>query len=373
MIARSKQRRNRARAIRWLLALVLVGGAFLAWRQQVIVPGTGGIRPIGWSSPTPPPTSLPGATRDVALWPFQSHSPWNTPLAKTATFAGRDTSCTRDLTDPTQTVYLSTRTWSHAVFIAKPTDPWAVVSYDPAYKSRTGYIATIRIPTNATPSPPPADQGGDSRMYIIDPTHHYVDEMWRATKNPDGSWRTWYFKRNDLSSSGIGQGGTRPYRGSGIGGLIRVGELTHGIHHALAIAAPTAKFMPDAWVWPAIATNATPAQAFGSLKMGQLAAIPSQIDVTKLGLSPQGLVLAYAMQDYGVYLVETSENYGYYGDTPVYQELDNTAVNHHDLPLLHDLLECVTNNTADTVGGGMPSAPRMAPWAPWLPTEPRHP
>jgi hypothetical protein len=379
MIRQRNGRGNDGRALRWLLALVLAGGALFIWHEHAASPGmgvAGDNLPAGVASPTPPPAAPAGATRDVALWPFQAHSPWNAPLATTAAFAGPDAACTRDLTDPSVTVFMSTNNWSHAVFLAKASDPWAQIRYDPAaHVPRTGVIATIRIPANATPSPPAADQGGDARIYIIDPTHHYVDEMWKATKNPDGSWRAWSYKRNDLFGAGIGQGGMRAYGGSGLGGLIRLGELTNGIHHALAIAVPRAKEV-NSWVWPAVANDVDgkPDPEYqGAIPMGQLVALPPQIDVSRLGLSPQGLVLAHALQDYGAYIADSSSDYAYYADTPVYHELNGPAVNHHDLPLLHHLLQCITSNSAATVGGGAPSAPRLAPWASWLPGEAHHP
>lgn len=153
-----------------------------------------------------------------------------------------------------------------------------------------------------------------------------------------------------------------------------MGELTHGIHHALAIAVPRAKEV-NAWVWPAISNDVDgkPDPEYqGAIPMGQLVAIPPSVDVTRLGLSAQGLVLAQALQDYGAYVVDSSSDYAYYGDTPVYAELD-PHVNHSDLQTLQPLLQCVTNNGPTTIGGGSSTAPRRAPWAPWLPDEPNHP
>ncbi len=44
--------------------------------------------------------------------------------------------------------------------------------------------------------------------------------------------------------------------------------------------------------------------------MGTYLAIPGDVDLTGLGLSPQGLMLAKAAQDYGVYVTDTVTNTG---------------------------------------------------------------
>lgn len=124
-------RRQRARrgvgAPALVLAVIVLSGGIFAWNAGVLQPALSAIserlpQQIG-ATPTAPPNPPPNAARDVALWPFQSHSPWNTPLATTAQFAGSDAACTRDLADPAYPEYLSTKTWSHAVFIASPSDP----------------------------------------------------------------------------------------------------------------------------------------------------------------------------------------------------------------------------------------------------------
>lgn len=319
------------------------------------------------ATPTPPPTLTQVVQRDLALWPFTAHSPWNVPLATTAQLAASNDACDSDLHDTAYAANMNAATWSHAIYVAKASDPLTPISYDPASGHADTLSVTINIPIGATPSPPAVVDGGDARMYIIDPTHHYVEELWKAHPRPGGGWLAWAIVRNDLTTDGIGHYGTRAYGGSGIGGLIRVGELENGIHHAIAFAVPQAKEV-DHWVWPAIANDSYPPSTYtGSIPMGQLVALPPTIDVTTLGLSPQGLAMAHALQDYGGYVVDSSTDYSYYADTPVQHELP--ASFNSDLNKLHFLLHCVTSNGPNTIGGAPLTAPRRAPWAPLLTNE----
>jgi hypothetical protein len=89
--------------------------------------------------------------------------------------------------------------------------------------------------------------------------------------------------------------------------LIRAGELSGTIRHALAFAIEQSQ-QKDAWVWPATVNDQAPASnCTGHLPMGQLVAIPADVDLCQLGLSPAGLVVARALQDYGAYPVASRE------------------------------------------------------------------
>ena len=103
--------------------------------------------------------------------------------------------------------------------------------------------------------------------------------------------------------------------------------------------------------------------------MGQLAAIPPDVDLCSLGLTPAGLVVARALQDYGGYLVDSGGALAFYAEPAVE---DDAALG--EVPLLNDArgdlakivpqLRCVTNNTSATVGGG---GAARAPPAPSVP------
>ena len=91
--------------------------------------------------------------------------------------------------------------------------------------------------------------------------------------------------------------------------------------------------------------------------MGSLLAIPASIDLTKLGLSPQGLTIAHAAQDYGVYVVDTGGG-GFtflaeLGDPEIRWNATATAPPWWaDVQIILNNLQQVTNNSASNPGGG---------------------
>jgi hypothetical protein len=211
-----------------------------------------------------------------------------------------------------------------------------------------------RIPNNAVPSGP---TDGDRHLLVIDPTGQFVDECWLASKQTNGDWWCEYHVRNDLRGAGVGTGGVRAYGGSALGGLIRTWELQQAkIQHALALAMPR-RYLKHGPVWPASSEDGN-AVYEGTLNMGTLVAIPGSVDLSSLGLSPGGLVIARALRDYGAYIVDASENFTLYAQ-PSAEGLLNDA--RADLERIRAQLRIVTNSSSSSVGGGgtpnVPTAP----------------
>ncbi len=144
-------------------------------------------------------------------------------------------------------------------------------------------------------------------------------------------------------------------------GLIRNGELAHGkIPHALAATISTSVLTRQA-VWPAYAFDRHADAYAGTLPMGALLAIPTDIDLGTLGLSPTGFVLAKAAQDYGVYIVDSTNGAG----MTIMAELNDPDIRwtgwQNDVAAVVHHLQWITNNGASTPGGGgVPRAP-LAP------------
>jgi hypothetical protein len=295
---------------------------------------------------TAPPTTVPPApTRDARLWPFASTSPWNTPIGTAAQYAPTTDPRYANMMDPWSAI--NAQSWSMPVYLATTSDPIRTVT------SQAGSWQ-YRIPDNAVPSLP---TDGDRHMLVIDPTGQYVDECWLASKQADGSWWCEYHVRNDLRGAGVLENGVRAYGGSALGGLIRTWELQQGsIQHALALALPRRDLMHGP-VWPASSEDGN-ATYGGSTPMGSLFAIPRTVNLASLGLSAGGMVIAKALQSYGAYVVDASENFTLFAEPSAENLLTSARA---DLDKIRAAMRPVTNNTPSTPGGGGTPIVAVAP------------
>ncbi|MGH7785771.1 MAG: hypothetical protein ACRERC_02835, partial [Candidatus Binatia bacterium] len=255
---------------------------------------------------------------------------------------------------PTEANYYSTT--------ASPDDSrWALpASYRPA---SDGYRGLFRLPAGACPSP-----DTDGMMAVFQPDGWAID-IYATVVTSDGhvvgTMASWIDARGD----GTGWwNGRRASMLPSFAGLIRSGEIASGrIPHALAVQVPAAMLREQS-VWPAYAFDRDSGYS-GSVPMGALLAIPPQVDLASLGLSPFGLVIARAAQDYGVYVVDR----GGAGITFL-AELGNPDIRWQgrgaddpawwkDIETIKNALKRVTNNGPTSRGGG--GVPRV-PLAPHL-------
>jgi len=242
------------------------------------------------TSVTPTPTPSTRTAADSALLPFSLSSPWNAPIAGSAAYGAATETRTSTLINSGGT-YINAGAYSIPVFIASASDPLKTIS------SPEGSV-TIRVPSNAT-----AANGTDGNFTIVDPTHTYVDEFWIYDA---GTGRAQRHIRNDITNGTGMSGGIRASGFSVMGGLIRKWEVDSGvIDHALEMTIPAAK-AKKGYVWPAISEDAYASQYGGTIPLGTRFAIPRSVDVTALGLSSAGVVLARALQTYGAYVGDTS-------------------------------------------------------------------
>jgi hypothetical protein len=310
---------------------------------------TGGTAPAPAPAASPAPAPAP-AGRVAALWPFSSSSPWNMPIGSRASFESATATRTANLLDPSISTWVNIDQYSHPIYQASVLDPLAVFT-------RAGYAnVSIRVPANATPA-----AGTDRHLHVIDPTGHYVDENWHVG-GTFPNLTTGYHVRTDLYGPGVGEGGVRAYGGSAIGGLIRTWELQQGsIRHALAIAITNSQ-LERGPVWPATLEDGDAGSTYaGQVPMGTLAAIPSSVNVAGLGLSPTGLALARALQNYGAYVVDRT-----YGCVCFFAEPSAAGTQaardlRTDAAKLRPYLRVVANNGLFSVGGGGSPIAELAP------------
>lgn len=297
---------------------------------------------------------MPG-TRDPALWPFARTSPWNTSIGSLASYAV-ETSPGLTLTHG----WINCTSWSHPVWIASATDPVRTVR-----RADGSTCATLRVPDAARPDPE-----ADGHMHLVDETHRIVVETYQASRPALDTIVATDCLTNDLEDAGVYDTwhGTRAYGGSAIGGLIRAGELTSGIHHVIAACTMRAAMNGHPpggrpYVWPASSADSgweTTYATSGNVAMGSLLAIPPDVDVASLPVAPGMRVLAQALQDYGAYVVDAcGDDLGFSAEPGAAAEIPGTMW--EDLQVVLPLLRVVTNNGPASVGGGGTPRACLAP------------
>ncbi|MCC6523739.1 MAG: hypothetical protein IT373_13870 [Polyangiaceae bacterium] len=295
--------------------------------------------------------------RDPAYWPFSAESPWNTPIGSGAVYEP-ETSPGLDLL---LGGYLNVTDWTHPVYLASPDDPPRTF-----FRTDGSVCAFGRVPDDATPDPQ-----ADAHLHVIDETHRRVVENWACSRRADGDLEAEACVVNDLTDAGVYPEwhGVRAYGGSAIAGLIRRGELLAGIPHALAVSMENVhmnRLAPGGgcFVWPASECDGGDGASYGTegnVFMGSLVALPPDVDIGALGLSPAGLELARALQDYGAYVVDAGSDLNFYAEPTAAAEVGLAL--YDDINDLAPLVRLVANHTATTPGGG--GTPRRPPAPPF--------
>ena len=339
-------------------------------------------------------TPQAATTRDPALWPFDKSGIWNLPIGGSATFTSanfpastgngvntEDEMIMIDPNSPLRQTYMRTGEWN-------------------ATCSGGTDFGSFHVPDGLTTpltsgSFLPNNTGG-----ALKSDGRTIQEgIWIARCAGTGPlyWGYGQLGTHDIYGSGIvgGQGGGHGGSGlSAVGGSIRHWEIQNDepIRHALKLTVPTAVLSKSTtgFKWPAVRADSgwngsdcfsysgsTPAAV-----MGALVALPPSVNVDSLATTPFGKRIGHAMQDYGVYIVDTNpcwdpftfnvENngddvlrsrYGYgFGDNPLEPELFsfisrlNVVTNWN----LNNYNTVKTSAGTQGAGGG---TPRVA-WAP---------
>jgi len=287
------------------------------------------------------------APRDPALWPFAASSPWNTPIGSGAVFSADDSPMTRDLL--AGHAQIRAGAWSMPIFLAREGDPWVRV-----HDEENARDFRARVPRDARPDPM-----GDGHMFVVEPSHLFVLEMYRARLMPDRIILARRAFRVSLTGPGmfLRDGkfpGVRAMDASGMGGVLRAWEMRAGrIRHALTFLLPYGRLRHGP-VWPSSREDFWGFRDYsGHVPIGTLIAIPPGVDVARLGLTPSGLALARALQDFGAYCDDSVGTDGIAISAEGASEgMPELAEMRRDFGVLHRYLRVVLNNTAARPGGG---------------------
>jgi hypothetical protein len=108
----------------------------------------------------------------------------------------------------------------------------------------------------------------------------------------------------------------------------------------------------DQKVWPASTTDNDGHNPYsGLVPMGALVAIPSSVNVQGLGLSPEGLALARAYQQFGGYVVDTAPKTMILGNAEAGCKPEHIEHLQQDKRQIMRYLAMVTNNSSSSPGG----------------------
>jgi hypothetical protein len=280
------------------------------------------------TTPAPPPTPTSANTR-----PYDPTGPWNTPIASRPILDPNSPTYIRAINDNGLPLTSDPDQYAIPVYSFDGSTPVQTVkmsgyfsTYDNGDNSRVGHgfaptITGVPIPANAIQS-----AGSDGQIVIWNPSTGVEYSFWQFGKDASGNYIATNGYRyhtttgyNGRFADGLaGRGAGTPY----FAGLVRKWEVDQGhIDHALAFAynSPSSQF-----VYPASKSDGG---NFGGvlgtdLPEGariQLDPALTDADFVAWGLSPAARVIAHALQQYGMYVIDHS------GSSKIYLEDRITA------------------------------------------------
>lgn len=292
----------------------------------------------GGAEPEPEPPS------DIVMFPFKADSPWNAPIPGGATYYGSSDARTQEITRTSKPSIpgwtqmgetggsikwaVNAQNFAINVFYALPGGPTKTIRVKDMYGSRFDYDVTVPWPAGTH-----AAMGTDMHLSIIDADGITSHDFWHCQLQGNGDYIAASYSRTRLDGSGwnlfpysmespsnphgrnpaeavAGVGASRAVSVSCLGGLIRQADVQRGsIDHALAIAVPRTYIRRGPRVWPADPTSSYydgDGRSTGPLAYSMRFAIPKSVNLNSLGLTANWLMVAKAMQDYGVYIVDVA-------------------------------------------------------------------
>lgn len=344
--------------------------------------------------------TLAALPRDPYKWPFASNSIWNMPIGKGAVYVAAKLPAV-----PSNNIWAPMPQLDLERIILRPEALKTKVAYNGTGWTPNGnrctpgtaILATLPIP-NEFLVPNSLYNNGAA---VIEADGRTLTQTQPLTRCSFGSTATALgtFPPLDLYGDGI----AGAHGGSGLstlGGTLRLGELRPGgkaPRHALKLDVDSmevlypCKVMSECFRWPAKVADSAAVGYYGkkngspnpAMKMGALLAIPVSVDINKLGLETEpGKQLAWTLQNYGMYIVDTTGGPGYaiavedgadgsfatqfkkdWGFPMEQRAKDNTPWT-RDFQRLITLLSVINNNSPTSIGGG---GTPLQPLAPALP------
>lgn len=268
-------------------------------------------------------TTTPAAAPATGTIPYDVTAAWNTPISATPTIDPLSSTFITSIIDNGLLLTSDIDQYAVTIYAVTAATPLKTVtgtgffsSYDAGDNSRVGHgtpwTASAPIPDGAN-----GGQGTDGQMVLYDATAGVEWGFWRF-HNTAGVYTctnayryhtgTGYYGRFADGLSGRGAG--TPY----LAGLVRPWECAQGhIDHALAFAY---KYAAPNFRYPASKSDGLGVTGTDIPEGARIQLDPTltQANLAALGLNPTAIIIAQALQTYGMYTIDNS------GSSKVYLE-----------------------------------------------------
>ena len=191
---------------------------------------------------------------------------------------------------------IATKPWTNAVYYADASTP----RHDVPLSEWGQKLMNVPIPANAA-----APSDSDGGLVVIDRQTGCEYDFAQARKGPDGRWSARLANALPLAGSGVYPFAMAPSASgfANAAGTIMPEDIQRGrIDHALAFTMRHTK--AGGPVFPATASDGWSTVA-GAIPEGARIQLDPSLNLDSLGLTPWQKLIARALQEYGMYLVDT--------------------------------------------------------------------
>jgi hypothetical protein len=260
---------------------------------------------------------------------FTASSVWNEPLRPNASLdpssPARVAWLLKYLRQPGHGPWINTYQYSVPVYRVSARQPTVRVRLDAWAPMLERAWLAVPVPRGARPA-----AGTDASLVVYQPSTDKMWEFWQLRHEGDGWHARWGGAMADVStnpgyySSGVWPGlavddgwgwGSSASSLPAVAGLMTISELREGrIDHALAVATPEA--CAGWFAWPAQRTDGGSTDR-NCLPEGAHLRLDPRLDLTALHLPPIALMMARAMQDYGIIVHDTTHSsFSFFAEQP---------------------------------------------------------
>ena len=242
---------------------------------------------------------------------FKNSSVFYDSIPKNAIVDPHSPTMVKSLVDQANQAFLiSVKEWTVPVYFADDNTNKYTVSYTANWRPMDK-MKNVPIPDYAEPDPE-----GDGHMVVIDESMGCIYDFWEM-KYRNGKWKAGWGNALPLDGDGIFPNGFSA-RGSGfelLQGLIWPQELEAGeINHALIFSYDHTK--AGGPVSPATESDGTTTDNW-AIPEGALVQLDPALDLSSLGLNSYEMIIAKALQNYGMYCADDGGGLSLYAVNPI--------------------------------------------------------